>query len=96
MRYLSAATWNLIKFTEYYVNVKDVAHVHIIALLAPDVQSQRKFAFGGPTTMNEMVKILRDLRPDNQHIPDAPANEGRDLSEIVLASKAGGNAPGLL
>ena len=73
---------------EYYVNVTDVARLHAIALLAPNVKEERIYAFAGRITLTKVIKILRELRPDNQQIPDPPPDEGQDLSEIVLAPKA--------
>lgn len=34
------------------------------------------------------MTILRDIRPDNHQIPDPPASEGKDLSEIRPRDKA--------
>ena len=70
------------------MNVTDVARLHAIALLAPNVNDERIYAFAGRITLTDIVKILRELRPDNQQIPDPPPHEGQDLSEIVLAPKA--------
>lgn len=73
---------------DYYSDVKDVARLHAIALLAPGVENQRIFAFAGQITMTAVVEILRQLRPKNQLIPDPPVGEGRDLAEVTLAPKA--------
>lgn len=35
-----------------------------------------------------MIAIVRKLRPDSTLIPDPPADEGRDLSEIIPAKDA--------
>ncbi|KAH8693804.1 hypothetical protein BGW36DRAFT_383771 [Talaromyces proteolyticus] len=73
---------------QWFVDVEDTARLHVIALLDPTVESERIFAFAEKFNWNDIVRILKELRPDNRSIPDPPGNEGRDLSEIVLAPKA--------
>ncbi|KAL4864865.1 hypothetical protein BDV12DRAFT_188600 [Aspergillus spectabilis] len=73
---------------QWFVNVEDAARLHIIALLSPAVKDERIFAFASPFNWTDVVETLRKLRPRNKSIPDPPENEGRDLSEIVLASRA--------
>ena len=68
--------------------MKDCARVHVAALLDPNVKSERLFAFAGPYNWTEVVGILRELRPENEHIPDAPEDEGRDLSDIRPCRRA--------
>ena len=65
-----------------------MARLHVIALLAPEVQSQRIYAFAGPIRLHDIIAILRKLRPENKLIPNAPADEGHDLTEVALAPKA--------
>jgi hypothetical protein len=74
--------------TEWFVNVEDCARLHVVALLHPEVRSERLFAFASAFNWTDVVGILRKLRPDNRLIPDPPTNEARDLSEIVLAPRA--------
>lgn len=57
-------------------------------LLDSNVNHQRIFAFAEPVNWTDVVSILRDARPDNKEIPDPPANEGKDLSQIGPRSKA--------
>lgn len=78
----------LITVSEWFVNVEDCARLHVVALLDPDVKSERIFAFASPFNWTDIVGIFRKLRLDNELLPDPPANEGRDLSEIVLAPRA--------
>lgn len=75
-------------YPEWFVNVEDTARLHVIALLDPAVESERIFAFAEKFNWTDIVGILRELRPENKLIPDPPENEGRDLSELVLAPKA--------
>ncbi|KAE8381963.1 hypothetical protein BDV26DRAFT_278373 [Aspergillus bertholletiae] len=71
----------------WFVDVVDTARLHVIALLNPDLKSQRIFAFAAPFQLQDFVNILRMLRPGAQ-IPDARVNEGVDLSEIVPSADA--------
>ncbi|KFY25358.1 hypothetical protein V491_01784 [Pseudogymnoascus sp. VKM F-3775] len=77
-------------FPGQYVNVIDVARMHVVGLLHPEVKSERLFAFSSAFTWNEFVSILRKLRPGNSEIPNPPDNELRDLSNIVPAQRAEG------
>jgi hypothetical protein len=69
------------------VDVRDTARLHVAALLDPTVQSERLFAFAGPYNWNDVIDILKRLRPDNNKIPTAPEGEGRDLSDVYKPSK---------
>lgn len=72
---------------EWYVDVRDVARVHVAALVAPTVQSQRLFAFAGPFNWTDVVGILNRLRPENKAIPAPRDNEGRDLYDAWKVSR---------
>ncbi|OJJ99093.1 hypothetical protein ASPACDRAFT_1856676 [Aspergillus aculeatus ATCC 16872] len=65
----------------WYVDVEDTARLHVIALLDPAVQSERIFAAAAPYNWAEVLTILRELRPENNQIPDAydPMKEKFDL-----------------
>ncbi|EED22611.1 hydroxysteroid dehydrogenase, putative [Talaromyces stipitatus ATCC 10500] len=76
--------------TQHYVNVEDVARLHTIALLDKNVNSERLFAFAGPYTWTGIIDILKKLRPSNGQIPNPPANDLPDLSNIVPSKKAEG------
>lgn len=73
---------------EWYVDVEDDARIHVIALLDPDVKSERLFAFAAPFNWTDIISVLRKLRPRNTKIPDPPENEPRDLSDIVPSKRA--------
>ncbi|VUC25814.1 unnamed protein product [Clonostachys rosea] len=70
------------------LNVIDTARLHCIALLSPDVSSQRLFAFGKPTSIGNIIQELRKLQPNNSAIPDAPESEFRDGTEVPPDDKA--------
>ncbi len=72
---------------EWCVNVRDIARVHIAALLDPTVQNERLFAFAEPFNWTDVIAIFKKLRPENTKIPQAPENEGRDLSNVWKPSK---------
>lgn len=67
--------------------MQDVARLHAIALLDPELKSDRLFAFAGTFNWTEIIDILRKLRP-NSKLPSPPENEGRDLSVIKPARRA--------
>ncbi|KAL2815047.1 NAD(P)-binding protein [Aspergillus cavernicola] len=75
---------------QWFVNVEDTARLHALALLNPTVKGERIFAFACPFNWNDIIPILRKLRPENRLIPNPPENEGRDLSEIVHSKRAEG------
>ena len=74
----------------HYVNVEDVARLHAIALLDPEVQSDRLFACAHPIQWTDIIRLLRKYRPDNEKIPDPPENEGYDLKVVPPSKRAEG------
>jgi nucleoside-diphosphate-sugar epimerase len=66
---------------QYMVDVKDVGRLHVAALVEPDVQNERLFAFSQPYSYNEVMSMLRKLGPD-RNIPKDNDDEPRDLSII--------------
>lgn len=72
---------------EYYGDVRDTARVHVAALLDPAVQNQRLFSMAKEFNWTDIIETLRQIHPNNQKIPDPPANEGRDLSDFSQASR---------
>ena len=67
---------------QYFVNVQDNARVHVAALIFPDVQNERLYAFTAPYSWNDMLAIFRKLFPERKFIDDMP-NLGRDLSKVA-------------
>ncbi|KIW21283.1 hypothetical protein PV08_01863 [Exophiala spinifera] len=67
---------------QYYVNVQDTARVHVGALIYPDVQSERLFAFAHPFNWNDILASFRKLYPEHHFIDDIP-DLGRDLSRVA-------------
>ncbi|CAG8019496.1 unnamed protein product [Penicillium olsonii] len=73
---------------QWYVNVTDVARLHVAALLSPSIRMERVFAFAAPQNWTDVLEILRKLHPDNLVLPQKPENEGRDLSHVVPSERA--------
>ena len=67
---------------QWWINVTDIARVHVAALLSPAVNNERLFAFAAPFNWSDIIGILKKLRPENKKIPSAPQDEGRDLSDV--------------
>lgn len=66
---------------QYYVDVRDTACLHSIALRDPSCSGQRIFSFAAPFNRIDVLKLFRELRPDK----DFPADDretGCDLSII--------------
>ncbi|KAF6808326.1 aldehyde reductase ii [Colletotrichum musicola] len=73
---------------QYFVDVVDIARLHAIALLGDEFESQRIFGFAEAVNRSDVFKTLKELRPENELIPEPDENEGRDLSEVPPAKKA--------
>ncbi|KAI8299825.1 Aldehyde reductase 2 [Colletotrichum sp. SAR11_240] len=71
-----------------YVDVGDVARLHIVALLAESVKSKRIFAAARPVNVSDFIDVLRELRPDNKLIPEKDANDGHDLTQVLPLAEA--------
>ncbi|KAL7928116.1 NAD(P)-binding protein [Trichoderma chlorosporum] len=72
---------------QYFVDVKDTARLHVAALLDPNVNEQRIFAFAKAYNWTDVLTILRKLRPDQEY-PSNPENEGRDYTEVIPMARA--------
>lgn len=73
---------------EWYVDVEDTARLCVLGLLDPIVKSERIFAFGEQTKWTNTVKMLRELRPENTLIPNAPEHEIRDRTNVIPRARA--------
>ncbi|PMD39988.1 NAD(P)-binding protein [Hyaloscypha variabilis F] len=67
---------------QYYINVKDDARLHVAALTFEDVANERIFAMADKFTWNEVMRVLRKLRPDHKFIEDFTDEKDRDLSTV--------------
>jgi nucleoside-diphosphate-sugar epimerase len=48
---------------QYFINVRDDAKLHVVALADPDCNGERIFAFAAPFTWNMVLDALRKLEP---------------------------------
>jgi hypothetical protein len=65
------------------VDVRDTARLHLIALVAPEVKSERLFAFAEPYNWNLVLKTLRKIYPERKPPQDVP-NLGMDIRHYPL------------
>lgn len=72
---------------EWYVDVRDTARLHVVALLEPTVENERIFAFASPHNLTDVIRILRKHRPQSR-IPHPPIGEARDLSDVKPSMRA--------
>ncbi|KAF4624525.1 hypothetical protein G7Y89_g13647 [Cudoniella acicularis] len=65
---------------QYYIDIQDTARLHVAGLTIPDVKNERLFAFATPFNWNNVLRIMRKLRPDHQFIDDYEDDNLRDQS----------------
>ncbi|SPO04382.1 related to dihydroflavonol-4-reductase [Cephalotrichum gorgonifer] len=70
----------------WYVNVKDVARLHVAALLSKSITNERIYACAAPFTWNQVLDVLRRLYPSRQLAEDI---EGAKLSVLGYPTKRG-------
>lgn len=68
------------------MNVKDVARLHVAALLSESVENERIFASAGLFTWNQILATLRKLYPFKQFSDDI---EGEQLSFTTVSNERG-------
>ncbi|CAI7598102.1 hypothetical protein PCG10_009129 [Penicillium crustosum] len=73
---------------QYFCDVIDIARLHIAGLLDPKTVSKRLFGFAAPVNLTDIISVVRKLQPNNTLIPEPPADDGRDLSEVIPAKEA--------
>lgn len=56
----------------FYADVKDVALIHVAAILDPEVKNARLQSWGHSAHWNDILTILRELRPQKGFIDDYP------------------------
>ncbi|KAK3353822.1 putative aldehyde reductase 2, partial [Lasiosphaeria hispida] len=56
----------------FYGDVKDVALIHVAAVLDPEVKNARLQSWGHSAHWNEILSILRKLRPQKKFVDDYP------------------------
>ncbi|KAF5631174.1 aldehyde reductase 2 [Fusarium tjaetaba] len=58
--------------TSFFVDVQDVALIHVAAILDPEVKDARLQTWGHKAHWNDFLPILRELRPQRKFIDDYP------------------------
>ena len=74
--------------TAYIIDVKDVATLHVAAVLDPDLKDARIQAWGRGFNWNDLLAILRQLKPDREFIQDFPNPQHLELSTDFKQSLA--------
>ncbi|KAF7536253.1 hypothetical protein G7054_g4640 [Neopestalotiopsis clavispora] len=72
--------------TKFYVDVQDVALLHVAAAISPGVQNERIFAFAGAFNCDDILAILRRQNPDRVFVDDFQSQ--RDYTEVVPRARA--------
>ena len=75
--------------TEYFVDIQDVARLHVAALIHPSVASERIFAYTTPFNWNNILAAFRKLFPHQTFRDDEPGLWD-DLSTVEPAKRAEG------
>lgn len=82
----------------YFVDVKDVALLHVAAVLDPEVKNARFHIWGQHSSWSDIAVIMRKLRPDHESIPEFPTPEyltiSTDQSETLALLKHWGDHDG--
>lgn len=75
--------------SEWHIDVRDDAKLHVAALLDPNTQHRRLFAFSKPFRWSRLVDVLKRHRPENRAIPEPPAADdwldGTELPPLQVA-----------
>lgn len=58
--------------TAYWVDVKDVALLHIALVLDPEAKNSRLQAWGPPASWNDILSVMREDWPERDFMPDLP------------------------
>ena len=73
--------------TEYHVDVRDCARLHVVAILDPEVVDERIFAYADKYSYNDIMGILRKLSPSHKFPEDKPDLKP-DQSRILRKGRA--------
>lgn len=72
---------------QWFVNVQDTAKLHVAALVDEDIKSERIFAFAHTYNWNQLLGILRKLRPQRKFTEDIK-DDSQDLSTVTKRPRA--------
>ena len=79
--YAGGESWWKTLPPQYFINAKDIARLHVAALILPGVEGERLLGYAKPFSHTEILEILRKIKPDKQ-FESAPEGEGRDVSNV--------------
>jgi nucleoside-diphosphate-sugar epimerase len=68
---------------QWFVDVQDVARLHVAALINPEVKNERIFAFAYPFNKNDLLRALKKVRPDRKFVDEFPDENVRDVSKVA-------------
>ena len=68
---------------QYFINVRDDAKLHVIALIDPACNGERILGFAEPFTLNRVLALLRKLYPGRDFGEDK--DMGEDICEVANA-----------
>ncbi|KAF6803045.1 aldehyde reductase ii [Colletotrichum sojae] len=67
--------------SQWFCDVQDVAALHVGALLLTEVKSERLFAFAGGFTVNDFLRIFRNLEPGRK-FPEYVQDVRPDMTKV--------------
>ncbi|KAI0882237.1 aldehyde reductase [Annulohypoxylon maeteangense] len=67
---------------QYFVDVRDNAALHVAALIYPDVEGERLFAFSEPFNGNKIIRTLKKIYPDREFGEEEP-NAATERSTVA-------------
>lgn len=67
--------------TEYHIDVRDTARLHIAPLIDPSILNERIFAFSEPYHWNGVLDIMKKLRPNHRFVENSNDSR-RNLMKI--------------
>ncbi|KAF0321127.1 NAD-dependent epimerase/dehydratase terH [Colletotrichum sp. SAR11_59] len=67
--------------SQWFCDVKDVASLHVGALLLPQVKSERLFAYAGRYTVNDFLRIFKTAYPSRE-FPEDVENMIEDATQV--------------
>ena len=67
---------------QWFVNVRDNARIHVAAAIDPSVENERIWPFTAPYNWNDVLAIIRRLRPSEGKVPKDIDGLGRDVSTV--------------
>lgn len=84
--------------TAFYGDVKDVALIHVATVLDPEIKNARLQSWGHSAHWNEVLSILRKIRPQRKFVDDYPdpyhLQVSLDQTDSVALLKKWSDKPG--